>query len=246
MGRGTSNSDRILLVEDMLPLKTVYLQYLRNIGSPVLAVDTGAKCIAEFAVCPPKVLILDLGLPDSEGLGILTRVRAEHPETSVIVITSNASLGTAIEAMRMGAFDYVVKPLNADRLCTTVSNAMARTVSKQEVPSSKTNQVRDAFYGFFGASAPMQHVYRMIESAAPSQATVFITGESGTGKELCALAIHGASDRAKKTFVPINCAAIPRGLMESEIFGHVKGAFSGNVRPRWGRHGSKWRHIISR
>ena len=126
MSRGTSILDGILLVEDMLPLTTVYLQYLRVIGLPLQAVDTGAKCLSEFAKSPPKVLILDLGLPDSEGLGILTRVRAEHPETSVIVITSNASLGTAIEAMRMGAFDYVVKPLNAERLCMTVRNALAR------------------------------------------------------------------------------------------------------------------------
>jgi two-component system, repressor protein LuxO len=234
MSRGTSTSDCILLVEDMLPLTTVYLQYLRAIGLPVIAVDTGTKCLAEFVKCPPKVLILDLGLPDSEGLGILTRIRAEHPETSVIVITGNASLGTAIEAMRMGAFDYVVKPLNAERLCTTVRNALARAAPKQEISPLKAGQLRDTFYGFYGASAPMQLVYRMIESAAPSQATVFITGESGTGKELCASAIHNASDRAKKTFVPINCAAIPHGLMESEIFGHVKGAFSGATSDRVG------------
>ena len=234
MSLGASFSDCILLVEDMLPLTTVYLQYLRAIGSPVIAVDTGTKCLAEFAKCTPKVLILDLGLPDSEGLGILTRIRAEHPETSVIVITSNASLGTAIEAMRMGAFDYVVKPLNSERLCTTVRNALARATPKQEISPLKPDQLRDTFYGFYGASAPMQTVYRMIESAAPSQATVFITGESGTGKELCASAIHNASDRAKKTFVPINCAAIPHGLMESEIFGHVKGAFSGATSDRVG------------
>ena len=234
MNVSTSKLDRILLVEDMLPLTTVYLQYLRAINTPVLAVDTGAKCLAEFINCPPKVLILDLGLPDSEGLGILTRVRTEHPETSVIVITGNASLGTAIEAMRMGAFDYVVKPLNAERLCTTVNNALARRVTKKEVSLFKSDQARDKFYGFYGASAPMQHVYQMIENAAPSQATVFITGESGTGKELCASAIHNASDRAKKTFVPINCAAIPHGLMESEIFGHVKGAFSGATSDRVG------------
>ena len=234
MSGGTSVSDSILLVEDMLPLTTVYMQYLRAIGSPVIAVDTGGKCLAEFAKSPPRVLILDLGLPDSEGLGVLTRIRAEHPETSVIVITSNASLGTAIEAMRMGAFDYVVKPLNAERLCTTVRNALARAIPKQETSPVNVGQLRDTFYGFYGASEPMQIVYRMIESAAPSQATVFITGESGTGKELCASAIHNASDRAKKAFVPINCAAIPHGLMESEIFGHVKGAFSGATSDRVG------------
>jgi two-component system, repressor protein LuxO len=234
MSHGASISDCILLVEDMLPLTTVYLQYLRAIGSPVIAVDTGTKCLAEFAKCPPRVLLLDLGLPDSEGLGILTRIRAEYPETSVIVITSNASLGTAIEAMRMGAFDYVVKPLSAERLCTTVRNALVRAAPKQDVLRRKPDQLRDTFYGFYGASAPMQLVYRMIESAAPSQATVFITGESGTGKELCASAIHNASDRANKAFVPINCAAIPHGLMESEIFGHVKGAFSGATSDRVG------------
>lgn len=234
MVSGNSGLDRILLVEDMPPLATVYLQYLRSIDTRVLAVDTGAKCLAAFADNPPKVLILDLGLPDSEGLGILARVRAEHPDTSVIVITSNASLGTAIEAMRMGAFDYVVKPLNAERICTAVRNALASSAPTPAVSSTRTGVVRDTFHGFYGESAPMQLVYRMIESAAPSQATVFITGESGTGKELCASAIHNVSDRAKKAFVPINCAAIPHGLMESEIFGHVKGAFSGATSDRVG------------
>ena len=224
----------ILLVEDSLSLSTIYQQYLRNIGVKVQAVDTGDACLGHVESNDPSVVILDLGLPDMSGIEILKKLREERPETSVVVITNNASLGTAVEAMKLGAFDYVVKPFNAERLNTTVRNALERAVLNKQVSIIKSDIGRDGFHGFIGASLPMQAVYRIIESAAPSKATVFITGESGTGKEVCANAIHAASDRNKKTFVPLNCAAIPRELMESEIFGHVKGAFSGATSDRSG------------
>jgi|JI10StandDraft_1071094.scaffolds.fasta_scaffold08038_9 two-component system repressor protein LuxO len=224
----------ILLVEDTMSLTVAYQSYLRGVGAKVSAADTGAKCLASIASAVPDVLVLDLGLPDMNGLDILRSVRKEHPAVSVVVITNNASLGTAVEAMRLGAFDYVVKPFNAERLNTTVRNALERTVLRQEVREIRKDISRETFHGFVGGSKPMQAVYRMIESAAPSKATVFITGESGTGKEVCAAAIHAESDRSQKPFVPLNCAAIPRELMESEIFGHVKGAFSGAVSDRTG------------
>lgn len=224
----------ILLVEDTMSLTVAYQSYLRGVGAQVSIADTGAKCLDSISESVPDVLVLDLGLPDMNGLDILRRVRKEHPAVSVVVITNNASLGTAVEAMRLGAFDYVVKPFNAERLNTTVRNALERTALRQEVREIRKDISRETFHGFVGGSKPMQAVYRMIESAAPSKATVFITGESGTGKEVCAAAIHAESDRSKKPFVPLNCAAIPRELMESEIFGHVKGAFSGAVSDRTG------------
>lgn len=225
---------KILLVEDTMSLAVAYQSYLRGVGASVAVADTGIKCLDSIAASVPDVLVLDLGLPDMNGLDILRRVRKEHPAVSVVVITNNASLGTAVEAMRLGAFDYVVKPFNAERLNTTVRNALERTVLRNEVREIRKDISRETFHGFVGGSKPMQAVYRMIESAAPSKATVFITGESGTGKEVCATALHAESDRGQKPFVPLNCAAIPRELMESEIFGHVKGAFSGAVSDRTG------------
>jgi two-component system, repressor protein LuxO len=233
MSLGT-HKRKILLVEDTLSLATIYQQFLLALGAEVVTANSGADCLSALQQASPDVLILDLGLPDVNGIDILKQVRKDMPAVSVVVITNNASLGTAIEAMRLGAFDYVVKPFNAERLTTTVRNALDMSTQKQEVIEIKRDIVRDSFHEFVGGSLPMLAVYRMIESAAPSKATVFITGESGTGKEVCASAIHAESDRAKRPFIALNCAAIPRELMESEIFGHVKGAFSGAIAERLG------------
>ncbi len=141
---------------------------------------------------------------------------------------------TAVEAMREGAADFIVKPFAADRLVYTLRNVLERRRLSRVVENLEQEFDRGEFGGFIGGSLAMQAVYQMIDKAAPSSATVFITGESGTGKELCAEAIHEMSPRAKRPFIVINCAAIPKDLMESEIFGHVKGAFTGAVRDRDG------------
>jgi len=225
---------RILIIEDTLPLLTVYSLYLRNAGFEVIAVDTGTKGLEQLRNNLPSVVVLDLGLPDTTGIDILKQIRDQGLKTSVVVTTNNASLSTAVEAMRLGAFDYVVKPFTADRLTATVKNASEHQSLKAEVQIYRSQIARDGFQGFIGASLPMQAVYRIIESAATSKATVFICGESGTGKEVCASAIHSASSRATAPFVALNCAAIPRDLMESEIFGHVRGAFTGATADRVG------------
>lgn len=227
-------AEYILLVEDSTSLSMVYQQYLKLQNLPVVAVATGKECLAQIEKKKPAILILDLGLPDMDGIEILKKVRDDFPNTSVVVITNNASLGTAISSMKLGAFDYVVKPFSSERLNTTLRNARERISLRKEVQIIKNDISRDSFQGFIGASLPMQVVYRIIEGAAASQATIFITGESGTGKEVCAQAIHNASGREKKAFVALNCAAIPRELMESEMFGHVKGAFSGATSDREG------------
>jgi two-component system repressor protein LuxO len=224
----------VLVVEDTLPLSTLYQQYLRNGGFRVTAVGSGAECVAALAEAEPAVVVLDLGLPDMSGLDILKDVKTRNLTTSVVVITSNGSLSTAVEAMRLGAFDYVAKPFDANRLCATVANAAERFQLRREVTEVKRTRHRRGFHGFIGQSEAMQAVYRAIENVACSKATVFITGESGTGKEVCAAAIHASGNRHDKPFVALNCAAIPRELMESEIFGHVKGAFSGATSDRVG------------
>ncbi len=172
-------------------------------------------------------ILLDLKLPDMSGFDLLETIQAQGREASVIVITGQGSMKTAIEAMKLGASDFMVKPINKERLVITLRNSLEKQELRQVVKTYQSKIDRRDYCGFIGSSLPMQEVYRIIDSAAASTATVFITGESGTGKEVCAEAIHQKSTRQSKAFCALNCGAIPRDLMESEIFGHVKGAFTG-------------------
>ncbi len=223
----------VLLVEDSATLATAYGRILTGAGFDVRTVSSGAQALEELDRLP-SVIALDLGLPDMDGMAILREVRSRGSSAGVVVITGNASLGTAITAMREGAYDYLVKPFNAERLATTVRGAMVRAPRHAELAVDRDETGRARFHGFIGASPQMQAVYKTVASAARSNATVFITGESGTGKEVCATALHAASARAGKPFIAINCAAIPRDLMELEVFGHVAGAFTGATSDRAG------------
>ncbi|MBL4613495.1 MAG: sigma-54-dependent Fis family transcriptional regulator [Magnetovibrio sp.] len=222
----------LLLVEDSQPMAHVYQEYLRPEPYDVTHVDTGRGALDVLRHSPPRVVLLDLKLPDMDGLDILYEIGAMELDCTVIVITANGSVKTAVDAMRRGAADFLVKPFNADRLIVTLNNAL----EKQELSDTVKTicDERTTFCGFIGSSLPMQAVYRIIEEAAPSKASVFITGESGTGKEVCADAIHQKSQRKNKPFIALNCAAIPKDLMESEIFGHIKGAFTGAMKDRTG------------
>jgi len=228
------NTARILLVEDTVPLARTYEAYLEAEPYDLTHVETGKEALAYLADSPPDVVLLDLVLPDMDGLEILEHISVSKIPTAVVVITANASLNTAIEAMRLGALDYMVKPFNADRLRVTLKNVLERQQLSQIVETYRNDIDRQQYQGFIGSSLAMQRVYRIIDSAAGSKATVFITGESGTGKEVCAEAIHRQSPRAEKPFIALNCGAIPKDLMESEIFGHVKGAFTGAIADRSG------------
>ena len=156
---------------------------------------------------------------------------------SVVIITAHGSVNVAVDAMRYGAFDFIEKPFDAKRLLVTVRNALERQQLNNLVASYRENFERNHYQGFIGTSLSMQAVYSTIDSAAASKATVFITGESGTGKEVCADAIHKQSPRKDQPFIALNCAAIPHDLMESEVFGHVKGAFTGAATERKGAAG---------
>ena len=223
-----------MLVEDTPSLARVYTEYLRKAAFTVTAVETGAAALEALREAPPEVVLLDLQLPDMNGMDILKYVSGQQIPTAVVIITAHASVNVAVEAMRYGAYDFVVKPFTADRLIVTVRNAVERLRLVQIVDTYTGELARSRFHGFIGSSLAMQGVYRIIESAASSRATVFVTGESGTGKEVCAEAIHRQSPRRDNPFVAINCGAIPKELMESEIFGHVKGAFTGAVADREG------------
>lgn len=219
-------SGAILLVEDTPSLARLYNQYLKGEGLAVKTVGTGHEALQEIMAETPDLILLDLRLPDMDGLEILKEIRANEVAADVVVITAHGSINVAVEAMRAGAYDFLVKPFNADRLLVTVRNAMQHR-SLSAIVKKIQGSARDGYCGFIGSSLAMQAVYRTIDAAATSKATVFITGESGTGKEVAAEAIHRQSPRKDGPFIAINCGAIPRELMESEIFGHVKGAFTG-------------------
>jgi DNA-binding NtrC family response regulator len=225
---------RVLLVEDSPSLAAVYQEYLRRENCQVEHVETGRDALTRVVRDLPDVLLLDLRLPDMSGMEVLQQIHEQALPTSVIVITAHGSVDVAVDAMRYGAFDFLVKPFDAKRLTVTLRNALERLRLSRLVETYEDNFARRGYHGFIGSSLPMQAAYRIIESAAPSKATVFITGESGTGKEVCAEAIHRESPRRDAAFVALNCAAIPRDLMESEIFGHVRGAFTGAVSARDG------------
>jgi two-component system repressor protein LuxO len=224
----------ILLVEDTLSLARLYTEYLRLEPYALTHVETGAAALQAILRRPPDLVLLDLKLPDMNGIEILRRITADNIPSAVVVITADGSIATAVDAMREGAADFVVKPFAADRLRVTLRNALERQRLSKMVQTFKQEVGRDRYCGFIGSSLAMQVVYRMIEAAAASKATVFITGESGTGKEVCAEAIHTVSPRRDKPLVALNCAAIPKDLIESEIFGHVRGAFTGAVAEREG------------
>ncbi len=220
------NKSRVLLVEDTRSLAVVYEQYLRQEGYEVVLADCGQQALAQLLASPPR---------GAAGSGAAGYVRygysADDHRTAV------ALLGGGDHRPRLGGcggrgdaprcLRFLTKPFDSKRLCATVRNALKHQQLSSLVAHYRENFERSSFFGFIGASMSMQAVYRIIESAAPSKATVFITGESGTGKEVCAEAIHQCSPRSEQPFIALNCAAIPHDLMESEIFGHVKGSFTG-------------------
>ena len=217
---------KILLVEDTPSLSRLYEQYLSKEDVEVEVAGTGKEAVDSLDKMVPAVVLLDLRLPDMDGLDILKQIQQQELPTEVVVVTAHGSINVAVEAMRAGAYDFLVKPFNAERLLVTVRNALQHRSLTAIVETIK-GSARDSYYGFIGSSLTMQAVYKIVDATASSKATVFITGESGTGKEVAAEAIHRQSPRKKGPFVAINCGAIPKDLMESEIFGHVKGAFTG-------------------
>jgi two-component system repressor protein LuxO len=224
----------VLLVEDSAPLAQLYLAYMRR--EPVVLRHASTLAAAKEALLSlrPAALLLDLELPDGSGLDLIEAARAAGLDPAAIVITGHGSINVAVEAMRAGAYDFLVKPVDGERLLTTLRNALERRRLAQIVEALGTDIDGTAFEGFVGADLSMQAIYRVITLAAKSRSTVFITGESGTGKEVCAEAIHRRSPRRDGAFIALNCGAVPKELMESEIFGHVKGAFTGAASDRDG------------
>lgn len=221
---------RLLLVEDTASLQLIYKSVLRTAGYDVTVAVDASSAMAYFESEPPSAVIMDLMLPDRDGLGLMQEMLAARPNLPVIVITANGSVNRAVEAMRAGAHEFLMKPFSEQRLLSAVATALARVAQAPIHGGSSEDTALSAPPGaFIGTSPAMLQVYAKIRSVAASMATVFITGESGTGKELCAQAVHDLSNRRNGPFVPLNCGAIPSDLLESEVFGHVKGSFTGAI-----------------
>ena len=224
---GRIYKSKVLIVEDTLSVSRMHTLHLTKAGIVSDIAPTGQDAIDKLVTGEFSTVLLDLQLPDMNGLDIMKVVQKKKIPVTFIVVTSNGSVNTAVEAMQNGAYDFLIKPVAPERLITSVKNGLERTDLWTTVKVLKKDMTPRRIRGFIGDSVPMLAVYRMIESVAHSKAPVFITGESGTGKEVCAQSIHEISGRVNKNFVAINCAAIPKDLMESEIFGHVKGAYTG-------------------
>jgi two-component system repressor protein LuxO len=227
-----------MIIEDD-PLQAHYLEHLLNADGWQSAIaGSGAAAQTLLQQQQFEVILLDIYLPDINGIDLLKQLRSQdqgmNSNCVIIAMTGLSTTELAVEAMRHGAYDFLEKPITRERLWITLENALRHHQLTTTLHDYQKNFERDHFHNMIGASLPMQNLFRIIESAAPSKATVFITGESGTGKELCAEALHQQSQRSNGPFVAINCAAIPKELMESEIFGHVKGAFTGATHDRDG------------
>ncbi|MCX7282743.1 MAG: sigma-54 dependent transcriptional regulator [Novosphingobium sp.] len=229
--------EKILIVEDLASLALAYAAQVEKAGYEPIVAHSAAAALSAIADTPALgAILLDLQLPDADGLEWLRANPAVCETYPVIVATADGSLSRAIEAMRIGAFDFLVKPISGTRMLAVVASALelGRSASRVAVASTSRSGKKAKPGTFIGGSPQMQEVYRQIECVAASRATVFITGESGTGKEVCAEAIHGASGRATGPFIALNCGAIPENLLESEMFGHIKGSFTGAVNDRIG------------
>ncbi|MEZ8691729.1 sigma-54-dependent transcriptional regulator, partial [Vibrio splendidus] len=225
---------KVLLVEDSTSLAVLYKQYVKDEPYDIFHVETGAEAKTFIERHSPQLVILDLKLPDMPGEEVLDWISANEIPTAVIIATAHGSVNIAVDLIQRGAEDFLEKPIQADRLKTSVKLHLRKVQLENLVDDIQNKFDRDCFHNFIGSCLPMQAVYKIIDSVAPTTASVFINGESGTGKEVCAEAIHQESQRNNKPFVAINCGAIPRDLMESEIFGHIKGAFTGATTDRRG------------
>ena len=227
---------RILVVDDDESLRRVMQVQLEDLGYDVASAADGDSALRSLAVSARELVISDLKMPGMSGIELLRKVRAGYPETLVIVVTAFGTVESAVEAMKLGAHDYITKPVHADALELSVGKALQHLHLLEEVRTLRTTL--DRKYGFeniLGRSDALLYVLEQTARAALTEATVLIHGETGTGKELLAKAIHFNSTRKDRPFVTINCGAIPRELLESELFGHVRGAFTGAVADKKGK-----------
>jgi len=227
--------EKVLIVEDEENERTGLAELVQAWGYDTATASDGVEGLQAAESWNPAIVITDLRMPRMDGMQLLEHIAAQPEQVAVILLTAQGSVDAAVAAMKSGAFDFVEKPVNPARLRNILQNASRLRGTERELEASR-RKLRDigVLGALVGPSKKMQEVFRLIEMVAPSTASVLITGESGTGKELVARTIHSLSPRKTKPFVAINCAAIPETLIESEIFGHEKGAFTGALERRIG------------
>ncbi|NMG36746.1 response regulator [Azoarcus sp. TTM-91] len=230
----SSSGKYILVADDEPKMRRVMEILLKQLGHTVFAAGDGREALALARANPLDLVITDLRMPELDGIGLLTALRAEGNEVPVIVITAHGTVESAVSAMKLGAADYLLRPFDLDALELAITRVLGAAGIRRENAFLR-EEVERGRGTFVGDGAAMRAVYELIGQVAPTRSTVLITGETGTGKELAARAIHDASPRRDKLFVPINCAAIPAEVLEAELFGHEKGAFTGAVRERVGK-----------
>ncbi len=227
---------RVLVVDDESNARNALAELLREEGYGVETAADGFKALAKFDDFSPDLVLTDLRMPGMDGLELLRTVRKRDPEVPVLVMTAHGAVDTAVAAMREGAADYLAKPLNFDELSMVVERALERRRLRAEAGQLRERlSEKQRLHNIVGSNAAMQQVYDTIRRVAQSRASVLVTGESGTGKELVAAAIVENSPRANKPFVKLHCAALAETLLESELFGHERGSFTGAVARRDGR-----------
>ena len=223
------DNELVWVVDDDSAIRELLTFIVSEAGYEVDGFSSGAEVLAHSGR-PPSAVLLDMMMPEVDGVEVLKEIQRRHPKLPVIMVTADNDVQRAVEVTKLGAYDYLVKPIDQERLLTTLSRALSHGSLEKEVERLK-EELSDRYHlrSIVGSSAAMRKVYDQIGKVLESEITVFIAGESGTGKELVAKAIHYASLRSDGPFIDVNCAAIPEGLQESELFGHEKGAFTGAV-----------------
>jgi nitrogen regulation protein NR(I) len=228
--------DRVLIVDDDSSMRYSLNRMLEGQGFLVSPAKNGAEALERFFMENPDLVIMDIKMPGQSGLDVLRQIKERDPKALVILMTAFGTTDTAIEAMKFGAFDYILKPFDVPQMRSLVERALeVSRMMKKMVSYPDRPEAEVTGEAIVGSSPAMQQTYKMIGQVAPTGVTVLLRGESGTGKELVARAIYHHSSRADKPFLPVNCAAIPETLLESELFGHEKGAFTGALTRRIGK-----------
>ncbi len=226
-------SYRILVVDDEPGIRAALHQLLEYEGYAVLQATSGAEALETYAAKSPHLVLLDVKMAGIDGLAVLKKLRAQDPAAIVVMISGHSTISTAVEATQLGAHDFLEKPLDTDRVLVTIRNALKTVVLEREVRALKAEV--EQRHEIVGSSPPIRQLIERIEKVAPTLSRILVTGENGTGKELVARAVHRLSPRGHKAFIEVNCAAIPSELIESELFGHMKGSFTGAFNDRIGR-----------
>jgi DNA-binding NtrC family response regulator len=231
-----SRTGRVLVVDDEVNARTALAELLRDEGYEVEMAADAFKALGKVEAFAPHVVVTDLKMPGMDGIELVKKLRAEEDPAAVVVMTAFGAVETAVNAMRAGAADYLTKPLDFDELLLVLDKVLETEALRRETRQLRA-RVRDrvAPNNIIGTAPPMQRVFEVVDQVAPSRATVLLTGESGTGKELVANAIHQRSPRASGPFIKVHCAALAESLLESELFGHERGAFTGAMARKEGR-----------